>query len=188
MAGWNRWQRSAPNKMEIMMSGAALVAILGYFGGLHVLDGRAETYFQDLRGTDPDLYLAQLRDSRSFSAYLDEYRAMRGYDAYKPAAPSFLVGRWTMRPEPLRLTPGTPPGQCTDAVTFDYGVLLMSGGSDGVVPVQYRIEDQTVEVDVESEALDGFTIDLVSYGARLDHVEFQPPGRTETVYAYNCSR
>lgn len=185
MANTRQWRRFRPNRMELLSIGGALIAIPLYLAVLYVLDGRAETYFENLRDEDTELYLTQLRESRGFSAYVDEYRDILGYDTVKEAAPSFLVGRWTMRPEPLRLTPGTPPGHCIDPITFDYGIVLMAQGGAGAFEAGYRIEGQKVQI--ESPGDRSFAVDLVSYGARLDHLEFQPPGRDEPVFAYNCA-
>ncbi len=166
--------------------GVSVLAIGLYFTILHVLDGRAETYFRDLRESNPPLYLTQLRESRGFEAYLEAYRDMNGYDAFKPAAPSFLVGRWTMRPQPLRLTPGTAPSECSAPVTFDYGIILMLESGGGALPVTYGIEGQNVLLKAAN--IDTFPIRLVSYGGQLDHIEFQPPGMTETRFAYRCGQ
>ncbi len=186
MSTTRRWHRYRPSRVELFSYGAILGAIAVYFAALHYLDGRAERYFETLREEDPGLYLTQLRENRSFDAYLAEYRIMQGYDDFRPAAPDFLVGRWTMREDQIRLTPGMVPGECSDPVTFDYGILLMLDGSNVALRVNYQIEGQTVLLD--SPGIDVFPVDLVSYGARLDHIEFQPPGRSERVYAYNCGR
>lgn len=179
-------RRNWPGRAQMLFYGICLVAIGLYFAVLHVLDGRAATYFQLLRQSDPELYLTQLRESRSFAAYVLEYREMEGYGTFQEAAPSFLVGRWTMRDEPLRLTPGTAPAQCSNPITFDYGILLLLQAGEGTRRVSYRIEDQTVQV--KTDDMGTFPVELVSYGARLDHIEFTPPGMDKPVYAYNCGR
>ncbi|WP_071675090.1 hypothetical protein [Nioella nitratireducens] len=186
MSSSRQWHRYRPSRVELLSYGAIAIAIGVYFTVLNVLDGRAEAYFETLREEDPALYLSQLRESRSFAAYVDEYRVMQDYDTFHPAAPDFLVGRWTMREEPLRLTPGTVPSTCSDPVTFDYGILLMLDGSDLALRVNYAIEEQRVLLN--APGIDVFPVDLISYGARLDHIEFQPPGRANRVYAYICSR
>ncbi|GHG95707.1 hypothetical protein [Pseudodonghicola xiamenensis] len=186
MATSRQWRNYRPSRGELLVYGVSLVAIAIYFAVLHDLNGRAESYFKDLRVSNPELYLTQIRESRSFPVYLDEYRTMRGYDSFKPAAPSFLVGRWTMQPEPLRLNPGTTPADCAHPITFDYGILLMLESSSEAFRVSYSIEGQ--KVLVKEAGLNTFPVDLVSYGARLDHLEFTPPGATEKVYAYECAR
>lgn len=186
MALSRQWRLYRPSRVEILSYGASVLAIFLYFAVLHVLDGRAETYFRELRESNPQLYLTQLRESRGFETYLETYRTMEGYDSFKPAAPSFLVGRWTMRPAPLRLTPGTAPNECSNPVTFDYGIILLLESGGGALPVTYEIENQSVLL--KAAQIGTFTVNLVSYGADLDHIEFRPPGRTDIVYAYNCGR
>jgi len=186
MATTRRWQQYSLSRIEALLLVAIAVATVIYFGVLHYLDGRAATYFANLRQTDPAFYLSQLRESQGFADYLAEYRDMEGYVSFKPAAPSFLVGRWTLREEPLRLSPGTAPEQCTDPVTFDYGILLMLESGGSTLRVTYRIEGDTVLL--KSAGIGTFSVKLVSYGSQLDHIEFQPPGLSKTYFAYNCGR
>ncbi|MEZ5715089.1 MAG: hypothetical protein R3D85_07915 [Paracoccaceae bacterium] len=186
MATAKQWRHYRPSRLGMALSALAVVAIGAYFAVLHALDGRAEAYFTALRKSDPALYLSQLRDARGFPAFLEEYRILEGYDTFKPAAPSFLVGRWTMRNDPLRLTPGTAPAQCSDPVTFDYGIILMADTGEVSLRVSYAIEGQSVLF--KAPGIDTFTIDLISFGAELDHIEFRPPGQAESVFAYQCGR
>jgi len=172
------------SRTETFSAMAILVAITVYFLILHALDGRAAAYFEQLRKDDPDLYLSQLRESRGFDAYLSEYRAAKGYDEFRRNTPEFLVGRWTMRGEPLRIVPGSKPEECSDPVTFEFGMLLIRDNGGNANPVSYRIEGDTVEMQLGI----GWTVPvtLVSYGSLIDHIVFQPPGRKAPVYAYRC--
>ncbi len=177
---------SRPSRREWIAAGATLAATLIYFLVLGMLDRRAERYFEDLRESDPATYLNQLRESKGFSAYLPVYGELNGYDQYRPQPPVFIVGRWTMREEPLRLTPGQGPEACTDPVTFDFGLFLTVESGGVALPVQYRLDGEAVEMRARNDAV--FPIQLVSYGAQLDHIEFTPPGHTAPVYAYLCGR
>jgi len=168
------------------LTGVIVAAMFIYFGVLHVLDGRAESYFQTLRQSDPDLYLTQLREASGFATYLASYTEMEGFGSYKSTTPTFLVGRWTLRHARLRLTPGTAPSECTAPVTFEHGLMLVHDNISAPIKVSYRIEGDTVQV----KSADGtvLPVKIVSYGADLDHVEFVPPGQTAGVYAYTCGR
>lgn len=180
---WRRYQLRRP----VIVASVVIVALIGaYFAMLHVLDGRAERYFQRIRQTDPALYLTLLREGGGFGAYLAEYKTLEGYADFRPAPPSFLIGRWSMRDSTIRLPPGTAPSQCTNPVTFDYGLMMgpALGGAD--VQVEYRIVGDTVEMRLHSGQI--IPIRLVSYGAELDHIEFTPPGEHAPVYAYQCGR
>lgn len=177
-----RW----PGPRQWLAVGGALVAVAAYLLVLRSLDHRAESYFRDLRDSDPATYLIQLREAKGFAAYLPEYAEIEGFADYRPKPPSFLVGRWTMRDAPLRLTPDQAPAICSDPVTFDFGLFLTVESGGVALPVQYRLTGETVEMRTRGGAV--FPIALVSYGAQLDHVEFTPPGRTAPVYAYLCGR
>jgi len=180
------WRNYHPQRVEVI--GAALIGALfvAYFALLHVLDGRAESYFQRLRVSNPAHYLTLLRESEGFDAYLAEYRTLEGYADFRPAPPSFLVGRWTMRSGPVRLTPGTAPTECSDPVTLDYGLILQLETGGVALPVNYRIVGKTVELRANGNVI--IPVRLISYGAQLDHIEFTPPGETTQVYAYLCGR
>lgn len=175
-----------PTRAEWLAGGATALAILVYFLVLGAMDGRAARYFEDLRTRDPATYLDQLRETKGFDAFLSEYAAIGGFAEFAPQTPNFLVGRWTMRPEPLRLTPGQAPAECTDPATFDYGLFLAVEGGGPALAVQYRIAGDTVEMRSGEGSV--YPIRLVGYGANLDHVEFTPPGRTTPVFAYLCGR
>lgn len=180
------WPGFRPKRTQIVGSIVALAACIVYFGALHLLDGRAENYFRVLRQTNTPLYLTVLRQSQGFDAFLEEYSELEGYDSFRPLTPIFLVGRWTMRDAPMRLSPGTTPAECSNPLTLNYGLLLEHETGGVELPVQYRIVDKTVEI--RNASLGILPVRLVSYGGQLDHIEFVPPGETETVYAYLCGR
>jgi hypothetical protein len=159
-------------------------AIIGYFSMLKVMDMRASDYFMRNRTTNPDLYLEQLRAIHGFSAFLPEYATLKGFDHYTELPPEFLIGRWSMRSAPVRFTAGEHPAQCTDPITFDYGLVLMVEPQSTTRPVDYRIEGGKVDVQIAQG--DTFEVTPVSFGASVDHLEFVPPGRTDKVYAYFC--
>jgi hypothetical protein len=161
-----------------------LVSIATYFVALMVMDNRAAAYFRETRASDPDLYLEQLRSSRGFEAYLPEYAVLKGFEQFAPHPPAFLIGRWTMRDEPVRLTPGERPAQCSDPITFDYGLILMVEPESVALPVSYRIAEGKIEV--RSVRGESFSLSPVSFGGLIEYLEFVPPGRSEPVYAYFC--
>lgn len=179
------WMRPL-NRKEWIMAGVILLLMVAYFSGLKELDGRAEAYFRKTRDSNPDLYLEQLRAGRGFAAYLPEYAELDGFEDFAPHAPDFLIGRWTMRTETLRLTPGERPDQCSDPITFDYGLVLMVEPESSTLPVSYRIAEGQVELrNLQGDAT--YTVTPVSFGSQIDHLEFTPPGRSEPVFAYLCA-
>lgn len=171
---------------ERIAVGIALIAIAAYFLLLRHLDGRAEIYFRDLRENDPATYLTNLREAQGFETYLAEYAVLEGFDEFRPQTPGFLVGRWTMRESPLRLTPGQGPDVCSDPAVFEYGLYMSPEAAQTSIPVQYRLEGIDVLMRDYSDRV--YPISLIAYGAQLDHLEFTPPGRKAPVYAYLCGR
>ena len=186
MAAFKSPQLRRLNREEWLTASALLLGVVVYLVVLGVLDRRAEAYFLRLRTENPVPYLDQLRESRGFAAFLPAYRELNGFDSFRPQPPNFMVGRWTMRSETLRLVPGTAPDTCSDPVTFDYGLYLTVESGGVALPVQYRIAGDRVEMKSRDDAV--FDIDLAIYGSQLDHVEFVPPGRSDKVYAYLCGR
>jgi len=179
------WMRPLSRK-EWISAGAILALVVGYFTTLSEMDGRAEAYFRETRATDPELYLEQLRAGRGFGAFLPEYAELNGFDKLAPHAPDFLIGRWTMRTEALRLTPGERPDKCSDPITFDYGLVLMVEPDSATLPVSYLISDGKVELhNLQND--DIYAVTPISFGSQIDHLEFVPPGRSEPVLAYLCA-
>lgn len=172
------------SRREWLSSIAIAAAIVSYFALLAVLDDRAADYFTETRATNPDLYLEQLRASHGFEDFLPEYAALKGFEDFVTKTPDFLMGRWSMRDEPIRLVPGERPELCTDPITFDYGVVLLRDPETGPLHVGYRIVEGHVEVSTSTGQ--SFLIKPVSYGSTIDYLEFVPPGRAEPVYAYLC--
>ncbi|SES15104.1 hypothetical protein SAMN04490244_106144 [Tranquillimonas rosea] len=186
MTSVSRWRHYRPARIEVVGGLVALAASVVYFGALHVLDGRAGLYLEELRQSDPDRYLTVLRESRGFEAFLEEYRALADYDEFQRLPPTFLIGRWTPRPAQLRLAPGTSPEQCSDPMTLGDGMYQQLDTGGVSLPVTYRIEGQTVQMRTEDEGI--MPIELVSYGGELDHIRYVPPGAEFPVYGYLCGR
>ena len=174
------------SRAEWIVAAAALSAIAIYLLVLRQLDHRAAGYLDELREADPTTYLTDLREVRGYDAFLAEYARLEGFEQYRPQPPGFLIGRWTTRDDMLRLTHGQAPTACTDPVTFEYGLFVGKVGEEVSLPVQYRLSDNVAEMRTAEGQV--FPIRLISYGARLDHLEFTPPGGAQPVYAYLCGR
>ena len=164
---------------------AGVIFGTGYFIYLAVQNHRAEVYFETLRQTDPVRYLDDLRKNEGFASFLEKYRLLEGYYAPKAAAPPFVVGRWTLRPAPMRVAPGTVFTDCKDSLVFERGLVELSvGGERRQFPANYKIHGQSI--DLFGPDLPGLAVRLVSYGATIDHLELVPPGRSATFYGYRC--
>lgn len=153
-----------------------------YLFFLSYQDRRAETYLEELRQSDPDAYLEQVRLREGFSHYVVEFATLEKFDQFRTAVPSFMVGRWTLR-ESIERTPiGTSP-DCSDPITFEYGRIELPR-DDISRPSQFRLDGQTLEVRPRND--DPISVALVSYGAAINHLELVPPGRDRLFYAYPC--
>ncbi|MGO4915540.1 hypothetical protein [Pseudogemmobacter sp. W21_MBD1_M6] len=169
--------------IKILLAASVFGAV--YFLFLSLQNDRAQSYFEDLRRTNPDLYLDNLRKSDGFAEYVDTFRLLEGYYTDKIAAPPFLVGRWTMKPAPQRIASGTVFADCKDPIVFEQG--LVEFARDGIKTqhqVTYRIIGQ--KVFLNGEDINHLAVTMVSYGAAIDHLELVPPGRDQTHYAYPC--
>ncbi|RME18345.1 MAG: hypothetical protein D6801_01560 [Alphaproteobacteria bacterium] len=174
------------SRTEAFLVAAIGALMIAYFGTLAYLDRRAAVYFEQTRAADPDLYLRQLRAGRGFEAFLPEYAALKGFEHFTPEPPDFLIGRWTMRDEMLRLVPGERPERCTNPVTFEHGLMLTVEPSPKAHVAAYRIAEGQIEVRLDGENGPVVPIRPVSFGSALDHLEFTPPGQTAPVMAYFC--
>lgn len=172
------------SRKDLISAVIVATAVTFYLAGLKVMDTRAASYIQQTRSSDPDLYLEQLRASHGFTAYLPEYAALKKFEGFTPYTPEFLIGRWTMRDQPMRLAAGERPHQCSDPITFDYGLLLMVEPAAMTLPVNYRIANGKVLVRTVMD--DEFEVTPVSFGAQIDRLELVPPGRSKKVFAYFC--
>jgi len=160
------------------------------FGAIYVLylayeNRQAEHYYAGLRQTDPVRYLDDLRKAEGFESYLAKFRLLEGYSDYKPGAPPFLVGRWSMKTAPERTAPGTVVADCSDPVTFEKGLVeMVTNDTKSQFQVQYRIYGTDIYIRAAKAGLT--KVGLVIYGSAIDHLEFVPPGRSERVYGYLC--
>lgn len=184
MTGAHAMSRLMPQRRTLVLGAAALGAMLGYGMFLLALERSAAARLETLRRDDPVGYLEQIRKLEGFETYLALFADHYGFDQPRPVAPAFMVGRWTLRAQRERLS-ARVRAQCTDPITFEYGRLEISR-DDLRARATYRIDGQTLIV--APAAHDPFRVRLVSYGAMIDHLELQPPGRGLILYAYPCAR
>lgn len=180
---WRR-RRLSIQPGTIYIGLAALAFIVLYAGFLAFQDRLAETRLATLRNTDADAYLDEIRMLEGFDTYVREFQHLKGFDQFRTNAPIFMIGRWTLRDRTERIPVGTMP-DCTDPVIFEYGRFKVPrDGTD--LPASFRLDGQTLIVRPRSG--DPIRIDLVSFGAAIDHLKLTPPGREAVSYAYPCGR
>lgn len=166
-------------------AGVGLALTVVYFGFLAFQNHEAKLYFEQLRQTDPVRYLEDVRKSEGFESYLDKLRLLEGFDRFQPAAPPFLVGRWTLKTAPERVAPGYVFPDCTNPVRFETGLVTVGSGADAKsYDAQYRIAGHDIWLRVPQVGL--VKVGLVAYAAGIDHLEIVVPGQTAKSYAYLC--
>jgi len=161
----------------------ALASSLLYGWYLHHQNRAAKTYLAQLQKTEPDRYLTELRKLNGFSAYVEAYRRVAKFDQFRPDAPVFIQGRWSLRAAPKRLSLLEGASDCTDPITFEYGRLSLGNAGKTTFRAEYRLVGETLEVKTPSGPV---AVTLVPYGESLDHLELVPPARDKTFYAYRC--
>ncbi|MGB8623873.1 MAG: hypothetical protein WCD16_13745 [Paracoccaceae bacterium] len=182
MTGIFEMRRIALRRSTLIFLACGIAFAIVYLVFLAYQDRRAAAYLEGLRHTDPDGYLEQIRMLDGFSRYAIEFGKLKKFDQFRPAAPAFMVGRWTLRDKPERIPVGTSPN-CSDPITFEYGRMEVT--RDGIsLPSEFRLAGQLLEVRPRQG--DPITVKLVSFGAAIDHLELIPPERDHLFYAYPC--
>jgi len=161
---------------------AGLGFTLLYAGFLSFQEHRAGLALEKMRRTDPNGYLEYIRKLEGFDDYVRLFASYQHFDQFRPAAPGFMIGRWTLRATPQRIS-SLGRTDCTDPIIFGYGRLEIP--KDGFAErATFKLDGDTLIV-APSQG-DSFRVQLVSYGAAINHLELVPPGRDATFYAYPC--
>jgi len=172
----------------LALAALTLVAALIFGGYLEVQNKRAEALFNRLKAADPPRYLDDLRRMEGFDAYVTAYRTLRGFGAFRPEPPRFLVGRWTLRDKPVRLPPSGSFAQCENPLVIETGHVQMA--TEETAPFNetalYRLTEKgALEVKTGDHGL--IEVQIVAYGAQIDHLTLTPPGQEALLYAYPCT-
>jgi len=169
----------------IVLASALIAAVL--FSGYLVVQNRlARERFQALEVTDPPRYLDDLGLLQGFDVFLKAFRRMQDFAAFRPEAPRFLIGRWTMRGESVRLPPSGSFGLCENPMVIEYGHIEFRHERTRSTGAEFRLtEDGILEVRTPDYGI--IPIRIVAYGAQIDHLRLTPPGAERAVYAYPCT-
>ncbi len=180
---WKRRRFSIrPGSAYLALAGLIFIALYGVF--LTYQERLAEARLAAMRQKDADAYLDEIRMLEGFDTYVREFQQLKGFDSFRTNAPIFMIGRWTLRDSTERIPVGTMP-DCTDPVIFEYGRFkLPRDGTD--LPASFRLDDQTLIVRPRTG--DPVRVELISFGAAIDHLRLTPPGREDVSYAYPCGR
>ena len=164
---------------------ATFVAIGLFAGYLYTKNRLAQERLSSLANTDMVRYLDELRRLEGFDTYLSVYRERMGFADFRPRAPRFLIGRWTLRDEAVRLPPSGSFAECDQPLVIEYGRIAITASPAVAEEAAYRLtEDEELEVRTERNGV--IPITIVAHGTRIDHLELTPPGREDRMFAYPC--
>lgn len=164
------------------------VGIVAFFAAytwlLDYQEAGVKAHLAELRMSNPDLYLSQIRTVVTFEQYLADYRTLKDYQNFRGAVPEFLLGRWALFPEAKRVSDFYFADNCTNSVAFEDGLVKTVGELISSNAAQYRLDGTTVTL--KTQLAGEFAVNLVSYGVRLHHIELTMPGYDGPRYGYLC--
>jgi len=174
-------RKSRQFRFNVTAALAALAFFCVYFILLMHEERRVERAYAELRKSDPDIYLEKIRQVRGFKNFLQEFRALKGFDQARSEAPPFLIGRWALFDEQKRVGDAYVPPSCIQNITIQDGQIAVGG-------TRYAVKYVMQGVATVAQRTDGLTvvIEPVGYGAHLHHIEVTMPGVTGVRYGYLC--
>ena len=163
---------------------ALLAAFAAYVFTLTQMQHTTERTYAELRTKDPDLYLAKIRQAEGFRTYLKQFTVMKGYATPQTEAPAFLIGRWVLYDEPMRVDDAYVPPICLDDIVIQDGNIRTGRPKRASYPVRYEIQDEKVLALRENAP--PIVVVPVGYGTHVNHIEVKLPGSDKTRYGYQC--
>jgi hypothetical protein len=161
-----------------------LVLLAGYVLLLNHEERAMEAYYADLKENNVELYLDKILQAQGFRTYLEEYLEVHDYTKPTTEAPPFLVGRWEMFDESMRVDDEFVPDSCSNALEIEDGQLKTLGTSPNQEAVHYTMAGD--QVTVHREDAPKMTIAVIGYGSHLHHLEITDPVLGSTRYGYMC--
>jgi hypothetical protein len=161
-----------------------LLLFVAYVLALTQLQVSTERTYEELRRSDPDLYLSKIRQTEGFRTYLRQFRELKNYQTPQRLAPPFLIGSWVLYDHALRVDDAYVPPNCLDNVVIEDGHLRTGRPKPADYDVRYRIEGERVLALRDNGP--PITIDPVGYGVHVNHIEIVLPGTDKVRYGYMC--
>jgi hypothetical protein len=183
MVGFRFARRSRRLRINAWFAAGLLVAFGVYVIALTQMQHTTERTYAALRVSDPDLYLAKIRQAEGFRTYLRQFAALKG-QALQAEAPPFLIGRWALHDQPLRVDDAYVPPMCLDDVMIQDGSIRTGRPQRASYPVRYRVGEAKVTAVRDNAA--PIVIVPVGYGVHVNHIEIKLPGSDKTRYGYVC--
>ena len=137
MVGFRLARRARRLRINAWFAAGLLVAFGAYVIALTQMQHTTERTYAALRVSDPDLYLAKIRQAEGFRTYLRQFAALKGQTP-QAEAPPFLIGRWALYDQPMRVDDAYVPPICLDDVVIQDGSLRTGRPHRASYPVRYR--------------------------------------------------
>ena len=162
---------------------ASLALFAGYVFALTQIQHSTEKTYAALRTSDPDLYLSKIRQAEGFRVYLRQFAELKGYATPKLEAPPFVIGRWVLYDQVMRVDDAYVPPDCLDDVVIQDGQIRVGRPKPAEYKVRYVIEGTRVLA-----LRDGgppIAIVPIGYGVHVNHIEIMLPGAKQR-FGYLC--
>jgi len=177
-------------RLIAMVIAVSVLFVGGYVMLLNHEERVMESYYQELRKSNPELYLSKIMQARGFKTFLKEYLVLHDYAHPTTIPPSFLVGRWALFDEAKRVSDSFVPDTCVSGLEVEDGHIKLFGvpGADANIETDFGAT-YTMAGDRVTAHLGGdrtATIDVIGYGSRLHHIELHLPGNKPVRYGYMC--
>ncbi len=161
-----------------------LVLFAAYVFALTQIQHSTEKTYAALRASDPDLYLSKIRQVEGFRVYLRQFTELKDYRAPKVEAPPFIIGRWALYDEPMRVDDAYVPPVCLDDVVIQDGMIRTGRPKPAEYKVRYMIDGMRVLAQRDQGT--PITIAPIGYGVHVNHIEVTLPGQAKPRYGYLC--
>jgi len=184
MVSFHLARRSRRLRINAWFAAGLLVAFGAYVLALTQMQHTTERTYAELRNTDPDLYLAKIRQAEGFRTYLRQFTELKGYQTPQTMAPPFLIGRWVLYDEPKRVDDAYVPPICLDDVVIQDGNIRTGRPKPASYAVRYQI--QGGKVLARRDNAPPIVITPVGYGVHVNHIEVALPGSKKVRYGYEC--
>jgi len=183
MVSFSVTSRSRRFRFNAAVGVASLALFAIYVFALTQVQHSTERTYAALRATDPDLFLSKIRQAEGFRVYLRQFTVLKGYGTPKTEAPPFVIGRWALYDEPMRVDDAYVPPVCLDDVVIQDGLIRTARPKPAEYAVSYVIEDKRVLAKRNNGP--PITIVPIGYGVHVNHIEIMLPG-TKMRYGYLC--
>lgn len=184
MVSFRLARRTRSFRINAWVAIGLLAAFTAYILALTQIQHTTEITYAELRKSDPDLYLAKIRQAQGFRAYLRQFTELKNYQTPQTEAPPFLIGRWVLHDQPMRVDDAYVPPICLDDIVVQDGNIRTGRPKRASYAVRYEIRGSSV-VAVRENA-PPIVIVPVGYGTHVNHIEVKLPGSDKTRYGYEC--